>query len=106
MTATMIVARTMLRAMLRTILHQPVEVHANVRRRGRRMGEADWAGERLARLGAATELHEQRAFDPEEMEIAGQASRQRLDHRERGGRTAYFRHRDRAIERDHRRRRQ
>ena len=64
--------------------HQPVDMHADMRGLGRRIGERDGLVEGVAGLRAAAELDQQRALHAEEVEIGRQLGRQRLDHRERG----------------------
>ena len=70
----------------------------------RRVRERDGLVEGDASLLCAAELHQQGALHPEEIEISGELRRQRLDHRQRRGRTVDLGHGHGAIERDHRRR--
>src|SRR4051812_23762554 len=82
---------------------QAVEMHADVRGFGGRIGKRNRLIEGDARLLVAAELHQKAALDAEEMEIARKLGRQRLDHVERGLRTVDFGHCHGPIERDHRR---
>src|SRR5262245_55899551 len=50
---------------------QAVEMHADVRRLRRRIGERNGPVEGDAGLGGAAELHQQRALDAKEIEVAG-----------------------------------
>src|SRR5436309_15641196 len=87
------------RACGRRLLRQMIEMLADVRGLGGRVGERDRAVEGDTRLLVAAELLEQAALEAEEMEIAGERLGQRLDHRERGLRPAQLGDRDGAIER-------
>lgn len=69
---------------------------------GRGVRERDGASESDARLFLAPELLQQRALDPEEIEVVGKLARERLDHRQRGVGAIHLGHGDRAIQPDHR----
>src|ERR1700732_2742421 len=65
------------------LLHQPVEMKADMGRLRRRMGKRDGLIECHPRLVAAAELQQQPALDAVEVEIAGQRLGEWLDHGER-----------------------
>src|SRR5262249_38252008 len=89
---------------VRSAFRQPIELHADVRRFRRRVGERNGAIERVPCFLVAPQLLQQGAPQAEEIKIARQLSRERLDHRQSRLGPPHLRHRDRAVERDHRRR--
>src|SRR5213078_2873596 len=92
-----------LRAARRAVTHQTIEMHPNVRGFGGRIGERDGAVERHVGFLAAAELHKERAAYAEVMEIIRKRQGQRFDHFECCLRAAKLGHRDRSVERHHRR---
>src|SRR6185312_5709886 len=85
------------------VLGQPVEMLADMRRLGRRMGERDGAVEGGARLILATELQIEPALNAEEVEIAGKRLGERRHHGERRLGAGELGHGHGTVERHHRR---
>src|SRR5262245_64161989 len=65
------------------VLDQAVELHPDVSGLSGGIGERDRLVEGDARLPRVAELKEEGALHPEEMEVAGEPGRQRLDHGQR-----------------------
>src|SRR5687767_3800268 len=79
--------------------HQPIQMHPNMRGLSRCIRDRNRAIERFLCFSAATELQQERAFHAEEMKVARQLVRERLDQLERRGGPFDLRHRDRPIQR-------
>lgn len=79
-------------------------MHADMGGFRRGIGERDGAVEGDARLVVAAELHQERAAHAEEMKIIRETLGQRLDHLKRRLGPVHLGHRNRAIQRHHRRR--
>src|SRR6185295_5110165 len=82
------------------LLQQAIEMLADMRRLRGRMGQRNRLVEGDACFVGAAELVQPRTLGTEKVEVALELLAQRLDHFQRGGRAAQFRHCHCTIERD------